>query len=283
MSDKVVLYGGYTMSNFLELAKSRRSVRTFDGSSPEDKVMEEIREFSDNISNPYGIPVRFVFLDADAHKLSSPVLSGEKLYVSAVVPKGEHIEEAYGYAFEALLMHAHEKGLGTVWIGGTMPREKFENASNLAANELMPCISPLGKTADKMGIKESLMRKGVKADSRIDFEKLFFDESFDNSLTVEKAKEAGLRDALESVRVAPSAVNKQPWRVIVSGNAAHFYVKHDKGFITDDYDLQKIDVGIALYHFEKELIEEGKTPTLQISDPGIATPDQVDYVATYNF
>ncbi len=269
------------MSNFLELAKSRRSVRTFDGSRPEDKVMQEIRGFSDNISNPYGIPVRFVFLDADAHKLSSPVLSGEKLYVSAVVSKGEHIEEAYGYAFEALLMHAHEKGLGTVWIGGTMPREKFENASSLADNEVMPCISPLGKEADKMAIKESLMRKGVKADSRIAFDELFYDESFSSPLTIEKAKEAGLRDALECVRVAPSAVNKQPWRVVISGNAAHFYVKHDKGFVTEDYDLQKIDVGIALYHFEKELNEEGKTLEFQVKDPGIATPDQVDYVATY--
>ncbi len=271
------------MSNFLELAKSRRSVRTFDGTRPEDKLMEEIRDFSDNISNPYGIPVRFVFLDADANKLSSPVLSGEKLYVSAIVSKGEHIAEAYGYAFEALLMHAHEKGLGTVWIGGTMPRDKFEKASKLADNEVMPCISPLGKEAKKMSVKETLMRKGVKADSRFGFGELFFDEDFNRPLTEDKAVEVGIRDALESVRVAPSAVNKQPWRVVVSGNAAHFYVKHDKGFITDDYDLQKIDVGIALYHFEKELIEEGKTPTLQISDPGIATPDQVDYVATYNF
>ena len=271
------------MSNFLELAKSRRSVRTFDKNRLDESVINELKQFGESITNPYGVPVRFVFLDKDEHDLSSPVLAGEKTYVSAVVKKGEHAEEAYGYAFEALLMHAHEMGLGTVWIGGTMPREKFEEATGLAANDVMPCMSPLGKTSDKMSIKETLMRKGVKADSRKDFGELFFEGDFGTSLTEERAAKIGLKDALECVRIAPSAVNKQPWRVIINGNLAHFYLKHDKGFTTPDYDLQKIDLGIGMYHFEKELSANGENLTLEVKDPGIKTPSGVDYVATYKW
>ena len=158
------------MSNFLELVKTRRSVRTFDNQMVDGKIIDELKVFAKGITNPYGIPVRFEFLDRDEHKLSSPVLAGEKLYVSAVVNKGEHAEEAYGYAFQDLLMRAHELGLGTVWIGGALPREKFEKASNLAEGEIMPCMSPLGKAAKKMSIKETLMRKGVKADKRLEIE-----------------------------------------------------------------------------------------------------------------
>ncbi|SCY17145.1 nitroreductase family protein [Butyrivibrio sp. INlla14] len=271
------------MSDFLELVKSRRSVRTFDGRMPKDSVIDELKTFSEGINNPYGIPVRFVFLDAAEHGLSSPVLSGEKQYVSAVVSKGKDADVAYGYSFEALLMKAHEMGLGTVWIGGTMPREKFEKASCLVDDEVMPCVSPLGYISKKMSVKETLMRKGVKADSRLDFEELFFSESFEPSLTKVKAMEAGLFDALESVRLAPSAVNKQPWRVVMDQNAAHFFVKHDKGFTTPDYDLQRIDVGIALYHFERELIEEGRNPRLETNTPSIALPQQMDYVASYRW
>ncbi|MCR5558276.1 MAG: nitroreductase family protein [Butyrivibrio sp.] len=271
------------MSEFLELVKSRRSVRTFDGQALDNTVVEDLKSFAQSIVNPYGIPVRFEFLDADEHKLSSPVLAGEKLYVSAVVAKGEHAEEAYGYAFEALLMHAHEMGLGTVWIGGTMPRDKFENATGLADGEVMPCVSPLGKEAKKMSVKEALMRKGVKADSRFDFEELFFVGDFGTAMTPGKAMEAGLRDALESVRLAPSAVNKQPWRVVIGDRVAHFYEKHDKGYITPDYDLQKIDIGIAMYHFEQELLAEGRTPKCEISDPGILVPADVDYVASFRW
>ncbi len=273
------------MSKFFDLVKTRRSVRTFDDSKLDREVIDELKSFSENITNPYGIPVRFAFLDAEEFKLSSPVLAGEKLYVSAMTGRGEHAAEAYGYSFQALLMHAHEMGLGTVWIGGTMPREKFEKASGLAANEIMPCVSPLGKTASKMGVKETLMRKGVKADTRLDFEALFFANDFKTPLTKGSAMESGLFDALESIRLAPSAVNKQPWRVVVDSKnkVAHFYVKHDKGYITPDYDLQLIDLGIAFYNFEQEILAEGRKPEFEINDPGIDTPDQTDYVATYRW
>lgn len=46
----------------------------------------------------------------------------------------------------------------------------------------MPCVSPLGVTASKMSIKESLMRKGVKADTRLGFKELFFNGNFDSPL-----------------------------------------------------------------------------------------------------
>ena len=268
------------MSNFLELVKSRRSVRSFEGGRPDNAMIDELKIFSETIENPFGIPVRFEFLDGDEHKLSSPVLTGEKLYVSAVTQKGEYAEEAYGYSFEALLMKAHEMGLGTVWIGGTMPRDKFEAASGVKDNEIMPCMSPLGTPAKKMSVKETLMRKGVKADSRLDAEKLFFEGDLNTPLTAGRAMEEGLKDALEAVRLAPSAVNKQPWRIVISGKKAHFYIKHDKGFTTPDYDVQKVDMGIALYNFEKELLEEGRKPEFEVSDPGISTSGSMDYIAT---
>ena len=57
-----------------------------------------------------------------------------------------------------------------------------------------------------------MMRKGVKADERLPFEELFFDGSFDKTLSKEKA--GRWLDALEMVRLALLAVNKQPWRVV---------------------------------------------------------------------
>lgn len=271
------------MKSFIESAKTRRSVRTFDGNMPDSKILDELRTLSEDISNPYNIKIRFAFLDGEKNKLSSPVLSGEKIYVSAMAAKAPHMEEAYGYSFEKLLMRAHELGLGTVWIGGTMPREKFEQASELAEGEVMPCMSPLGVPARKMSVKENLMRKGVKADQRIKFEELFFVGDFATPMTEGYAKEHGLFDDLEAVRCAPSAVNKQPWRIVIDGNKAHFYEKHDKGYMTPDYDLQKIDIGIALYHFESQLLSEMRKPVLTVDNPRLTPLEGSEYVATYTF
>ena len=46
-------------------------------------------------------------------------------------------------------------------------------------------------------------------------------------------------------------------------------------------DLQKIDLGIALYNFETQMTTELRDPVLTVEDPQISTPDDVDYIATY--
>ncbi|MDE7294257.1 MAG: nitroreductase family protein, partial [Oscillospiraceae bacterium] len=201
------------MENVAELIRRRRSVRTFDGKEVTEGGKEKLALFMEKIENPYGIPVSFKFLDGKNRSLPCPVVVGTDFYVGAKVPRMPHMEEALGYSFEMLVLYAQSIGIGTVWIGGTMDRSAFERAMGLEQNEVMPCVSPLGYPAEKKSVREKMMRKAIKADSRNPFETLFFDGTFDVPLT-EKA--AGrLAGVLETVRRAPSAVNKQPWRVVL--------------------------------------------------------------------
>ena len=150
----------------------------------------------------------------------------------------------------------------------------------LETDEIMPCMSPLGYPARKMSIRESMMRKGVKADSRKPFETMFFDGAFDVPLTPEKA--GSLAHPLEMVRLAPSAVNKQPWQAVRKGDAIHFYLKHGKGFVSEAAgDMQKIDMGIALCHFALAAAEDGLSIEFRVSDPGIAAEPDTEYIASY--
>ena len=270
------------MENIEKLIQNRRSVRTYDGREVSEKDLEKLTKFMEKIENPFDIPVQFKLLDAKEQKLTCPVVSGTNLYIGAKAQKIPHMEEAVGYSLEMLVLYALSLGIGTVWIGGTMDRAAFEKAMALEGDEKMPCVSPLGYPAKKMSIKESMMRKGVKADSRLPFETLFFDGTFDAPLTAEKA--GSLAGVLEMVRLAPSAVNKQPWRIVTDKNAAHFYLKRNKGFISDAVgDMQKIDLGIALCHFALAAKENGLDLHFQINDPGIAVPDDMEYIASYSF
>ena len=267
------------MTELLNIILGRKSVRTFDGNLLRVEDREKLEQYIRTIDNPFGIPVRFVLLGAKEQGLSSPVISGETLYIAGVVGKVPYADAAFGYAFEKLVLYAWSLGIGTTWIGGTMKRELFERAAGLGQGEMMPCVSPLGYPAKKRSIRETVMRKGVGADSRLPAEKIFFDGAWGAGLPAEKQEE--IRDLTEMVRWAPSAVNKQPWRVIVTDQGFHFYEKHDKGYISEKTgDLQKIDVGIALCHFVMGLEEQGKQPQVLISDPGLAVPDGAEYVAT---
>ena len=161
-----------------------------------------------------------------------------------------------------------------------MDRAAFEQAMELGENEVMPCVSPLGYPSDRMSVRETLMRKGIKADSRLDFMSLFFEGDFAVPLNPEKAD--GLLNELEMVRLAPSAVNRQPWRVVLTSDAAHFYEKQNRGYVSKDgWDLQKIDVGIAMCHFACGLEEAERGFEITVSDPGISLPQDVRYIATF--
>ena len=84
------------------------------------------------------------------------------------------------------------------------------------------------------------------------------------------------------VRWAPSAVNKQPWRAVVKDNAVHFYLKRSSGFGGHDtLDMQKIDIGIALCHFELAAQELGMKPSFVEEDPGIPHDESTVYIASY--
>ena len=267
------------MNNIDTLVRSRRSVRTFEEHPISQQDLEKLCSFLAEVSNPYGLLVEFKLLDATKQKLSCPVVVGTDLYMGAKMKKTPYMNEAFGYSFELLVLYAQSLGLGTVWVGGTMDREAFEKAMELTEDEVMPCMSPLGYPAKKMSVREAMMRKGVKADSRMAFEELFFDGSFEVPLTQEKAGK--LCHALEMVRLAPSAVNKQPWRIVIKDNVAHFYLMRSKGFGGSTIDMQKIDMGIALCHFELAAREDGFVPRFVQSDPGIVTGDGLEYIASY--
>ena len=73
----------------------------------------------------------------------------------------------------------------------------------------------------------------------------FFDGNFQTPLTDSKTLAI-----LESVRWYPSAGNMQPCRIVKDGNKYHFYEQHKEGYRNAfAWDVQKIDMGIALCHF----------------------------------
>jgi hypothetical protein len=141
---------------------------------------------------------------------------------------------------------------------------------------------------------------------------LFFDGRWGEPLELEASSAGGYaraRDldpcarALEAVRMGPSATNKQPWRVVRGGGDTaggtaeadrrdpdwHFYLRRTKGYGKGSLafkalriaDLQRVDMGIAMCHFELVAREAGLDGRWVADDPGFAVPDGVEYTATW--
>lgn len=260
-----------------ESVRSRRSVRTYDPRPLSVQDREALCAYMENIDNPYGLSVTFRLLEG----MGSPVVVGTDLFVAGKMEKSAHMNEAFGYSFEKLVLYAESMGIGTVWIGGTMDRGAFEKAMEITDNEVMPCVSPLGYPAKKMSLRETMMRKTVKANERLPFEQIAFCGSFEKPMAESEA--GALQLPLEMVRLAPSAINKQPWRMVVSDDMIHFYIKRSKGFGSGKIDMQKIDMGIALCHFEMMAEELGLNPEFVIAEPEMTGKGDMEYIASYRF
>ena len=261
-----------------EMIQKRKSVRSYDGRGLRAKDKAALEQYIQTVTNPFDVPVEFRLFRAKEHKLTSPVIVGEKYYIAAKLAKCRNFEIGYGYSFESMCLYAESLGLGTVILAGTLSRSAFEEAMKVGEDEVMPAAAPVGYPAPKRSVRETLMRKGVKADERIPFEKLFFKESFESGLTKEKA--GIFADALEMTRWAPSAANKQPWRAVVSGNTVHFY---EHKTLKDNAlgDIQKVDMGIALAHFDLTMQEDGYKGHFIEADPGLELPANIHYIISY--
>lgn len=272
---------GFNVENAVRM---RYSVRTFDKKPVEKEVKEKIVVYAEGLQNPLGPKIKIQFIEKDiapnGEKLGTyGIIKGAELYLGVTVPKEEYALEALGYDFEQLVLYTTSLGLGTCWLGGTFNRSAFVSAMQIGEKEMFPILSPLGYPAQKKSITEQLMRKTVKADGRLEWKELFFKDGFETQLSSEEAGE--YRFPLEMVRLAPSAVNKQPWRVVVADHGVHFFEKHSLKVEVGSVDMQRIDVGIAICHFHLALLENNKKGHFERINQKFKVPDNMTYITSW--
>jgi hypothetical protein len=208
-------------------------------------------------------------------------------FIVGAMSAGAKDLEDFGYLMEQAILFATDLDLGTCWLGGTFSKSNFARAISAAGPEQVPAVAAVGHIKDVARARNGLLRRQIGADSRLPWEELFFDARFREPLTPEKASELAI--PLEMVRLGPSASNKQPWRVIKDGDAWHFYLQRTKGYrsgiaarFMDVADIQRLDMGIAMCHFELTARDLGLDGEWTVQEPGLARPDDhTEYTVTW--
>ena len=269
-----------------EVVKKRYSVRNYKDVGIEAEKINEIKVFIDSLDNPFGKEVHLHLFHIEDSKEKKKlgtygVIKGARNYIGTTIKLESMTLEALGYEFEALVLYLAHLGLGTCWLGGTFDRKGFARAMNIKEGELLPIISPYGYAADKKHIAELAMRKMIKADHRKDWNELFFIKDFNTALSKEEAGDFAF--PLEMVRLAPSASNKQPWRVVVEDDVLHFYEQREPGYSdVFPYDIQRVDLGIAAAHFDFSVREKGIKGQFKIESPSeIRLPKNIEYAFSW--
>ncbi len=278
-----------------ELIRKRYSCRSYRDLILSEKDRSEMDEFiSQKFTGPFGGSARFKLLAAESS--DSDVLKGLGTYgfirnpaafIAGVIKQPEMNYEEFGYLMEKIILHATEIGLGTCWLGGSFKKSSFAIKAGIGEDEIIPAVASVGYCADKKTFTDRIVRISAGSDKRKDAGELFFGSSF-NKLDINYTDGYGL--ALEMLRLAPSASNKQPWRVLKEDekNVFHFFLERTAGYgkqikLIGGADLQRVDMGIAMYHFESAAAENGLKGVWKCDKfSDLKIPSEWEYIVTWN-
>lgn len=262
-----------------QIISQRKSTRAYSDRMPDDNMLSQIKDYLRQQSTDH-FQFHLVSTAVQNKKLGTyGMIKNAGLFIVSTMRKSFLDYPRFGYEFEKIILYATSLGLATCWLGGTFNRKQFTGAISLSSNSFIPIISPLGYAKTDEGLVRNIIRKQIKADTRKPWESLFFNTSLDTPLD-KTSIESNYVSALEMLRLAPSASNKQPWIVIKDNTDYDFYLKRDPGYgkaIT--YDMQKNDIGIAMCHFEltlQENIIKGVWINKNKSHPGL------EYINTWS-
>jgi hypothetical protein len=271
-----------------EIIRRRVSVRSYAQTPVPSDLKEKITAYFDELDGPFEAGTRFKLLDKTELKANENIrlgtygfIKGASLFAAAAVENRERAMEQLGYVFEKLICYITSLGLGTCWLGGSFNRGAFKEAMNLQTNELIPAVSAVGYAGNSRTIVDFALNPSGQKRKRKDWGELFYSGTFKQALSYQEAGAYAL--PLEMVRIAPSASNKQPWRIVLENGNFHFYLRHFRPYSKMfGVDIQKIDMGIAMFHFESSAKEAGLSGAWQISAPVIGdTPGNTEYSITW--
>ena len=274
-----------------EVIKKRTSWRTYTNKPLEDDIREKMINLMKD--NDFGSPfsehagkTRFELLNIPEFDPSEKknlgtygTIEGVQNFIVGAIEKSEYDREHFGYILESIILAATDLGLGTVWLGGTFNRSLFSAKIKKKENETVPAITPIGYPAARTS-KEITIRSYAKADKRFPWEKLFFEGDFSTPLVVETE----YFTLIENVRLGPSAGNFQPWRIVKELNEDnfHFYLLYTNDKMGKVYNVfKRLDIGIAVSHFNLSAKELGITGKWSFEQPDISTPEDLQYIISW--
>lgn len=213
------------MLKFLkEKIYTRKSVRKYKPIKVDDKTLGDIKKFCSNLKPLFSdINVKIEFTEKENVRCILPWKTEQVITIFSQNKTG-YLENV-GFMFQQVDLYLQFIGLGSCWLG----MGSLKNYTQDGEYEFVIMLA--------FGIPdESITRESV-----IEFKRKSLEEITDK-----------LDDRLECARLAPSAINSQPWYFVHEGEIIHAYQKDNvfKRLILSKKN--QIDMGIALAHIYLE-------------------------------
>lgn len=207
-----------------EAIEKRHSVRKYSDKKIEGEIEKELSLEIENCNKESGLNIQLCLNEEKAFSEGlfakmGLLLKNAKNYIAIVGKKSDDLDEKVGYYGEKIVLKATQLGLNTCWVA-TYNKSKVN--VEIADDEKLYIVIGIG-----YGVDNGKSRKT---------------KSIEQLGNVDENSPKWFIDGLKSAQLAPTARNQQKFKFIQSGNIVE--AKTSFGF------HNKIDLGIAKYHFE---------------------------------
>ena len=157
------------------------------------------------------------------------------------------VQEEVGYTGEGVILEATALGLNTCWVAGFFRSEIVASLVELNSKECVLAVTPVGYARKFESLEEKLMTGFGRTHKRLPISKLV------SGVRTERLVE-WLRASLEAARLAPSAMNRQPWGFNIENDGITVFVRTSG----PEFNISKrLDCGIAMLHIEVAALDCG--------------------------
>ncbi|MCB2291820.1 nitroreductase family protein [Clostridium sp. CS001] len=231
----------------IEAINSRKSVRNYKTESLTSGDLQKVKTIIHEAKPLHpDIPME-VFLIENGEKIrnTSKGIVGKYTQVKAphyLAFTSETTEghlENIGFIGEEIVLKLTELGIGTCWVGAAIKEEEFNNIVNVQGNQSYIILVAFGYPEASV--------QPVKNRKRLD-----------KSKVISGTYENQYDPIVQAFIAAPSAVNSQPWKLIIEKNKFDLYLEN-RSFLTKKLlkEMNHIDIGIGLSHLYHSAIELG--------------------------
>jgi len=157
------------------------------------------------------------------------------------------VQEEVGYTGEGVILEASALGLNTCWVAGFFKPDSVASLVEIKSNEQVLAVTPVRYARRFESLEEKLMTGFGRTHRRVPISRLI------SSLTQDSLTE-WIRASIQAARLAPSAVNRQPWGFDVQDGGITVYVRTGG----PEFSVSKrLDCGIAMLHIEVTALNRG--------------------------
>jgi len=168
-----------------------------------------------------------------------------------------NVWERVGYTGEGIILEAEAMNLATCWVAGFFRPKVVNSLIQLSKSERVLAVTPIGYRKKRHSLEERLMTGFGLTHRRRPLSGLV-------SGIEESAWPQWIKLALEAARLAPSAVNRQPWRFRVEPDSITVSVNTPRR----EYGLSKrLCCGIAMLHIEVAALSYGTNGSWTFLEP----------------